>query len=604
MKPVNTRATRRIRVANASAVAMAIAFASLGCTGNVDGVSPKTSDRDPVEGTGGMKTTHPGQGGQGGESVEPGTGGSGPTGGTGGNMPPAVVVPGITPLRRLTTEEYQNTVRDLLLMPDAKSIASVGLLPPDDSIVERFSSNVGSALAGEGADKYEAVAAKLAEKAVTNMATLVSCDPKTGAACEKTFIANFGKRAFRRPLTDLEVARYAKVFDVGGDFPTGVRLVVQGMLQSPNFLYIVEPVAADGWGKLVPLNAYAMATRLSYFLLKSMPDDKLFAAADANQLGDADKVATQAQRLMTDPRFLAAVAFFNNEWLELDLVESADKDMTMFPAWTDDVKALLEEQSLRFVKSVVGAPDGKIETLLTSTSTFMTGAANGALYDLYGMAKPATLPTGWVPAQLNANERAGILTHAGVLAAQAHENRTSFILRGKLAIEALTCIKLMNPPPGVDISENGIDPKLTARERSAKHRNNPSCSVCHASFDPLGFAFEEYDATGKFRTKEASGAAVDTSGEIAGTATLDGTVTNALDVVKKLGASAEVRSCVARQFMRFALARDFDPEDTMSSDAASLAEVQKAVNAGGGKFSDLILAVARSDAFRMEKVNP
>jgi len=199
--------------------------------------------------------------------------------------------------------------------------------------------------------------------------------------------------------------------------------------------------------------------------------------------------------------------------------------------------------------------------------------------------------------QLPAAERGGILTHASVLAGQAHENRSSFILRGQLVIEALLCTKLQDPPPGVDVNETGIDPTLSARQRSEMHRKNPSCAVCHAQFDPLGFAFEGYDATGKYR------AGVDASTDVDTGTSLDGHIANGMDLVKKIGASAEVRGCMARQFMRFALGRDFDPDDTKSSDAASLTSVQKAVETAGGKFSDLYLAVVRSDAFRMEKVN-
>src|SRR6185369_5543125 len=150
-------------------------------------------------------------------------------------------------------EEYRNTVRDLLGMPDAKTVIPENALPPDGAIHEKFTTNVASALAGEDAGKYASAAETLATKAAMNLKPLVTCDPATGATCAQTFITGFGKRAFRRPLTTAEVDRYKKVYTAGGDFPTGIRLVIQAMLQSPNFLYLVEPVAADGWGKVVPL---------------------------------------------------------------------------------------------------------------------------------------------------------------------------------------------------------------------------------------------------------------------------------------------------------------------------------------------------------------
>ena len=607
MKPLSTFGIKRPAVANA--LAFAIACVALGCTGSVEAPPSSSGPDDPMTGVKPPKDKPmTGMGGTGGPIVS-GSGGTGVvmpppgTGGTGVVMPPPIeVIPGLTPLRRLTSEEYRNTVRDLLLMADAKTLVPENTLPPDGAILEKFTTNAGAALAGEDAGKYATAAETLAAKAITSLATLVSCDPKTGVTCAQTFISAFGKRAFRRPLTTVEVERYKKVYTVGGDFPTGIQLVVQAMLQSPNFLYLVEPVPADGWGKVVPLDNYAMASRLSYFLLKSLPDDALFAAADAQQLATADQVAAQATRLIATPRFRDTVSFFHKEWLELDGIESADKDPMLFPAWKDPVKLALEEQTTRFVQSIVPTPDGKIETLLTSPTAFMSGADSGALYDLYGVAKPATLPAAnvWVPVQLPPAQRAGLLTHASIMATQAHENRTSFIYRGKLVVEGLLCVKLQPPPAGVDTNETGIDPTLSARERSVQHRKNPSCATCHASFDPIGFAFERYDATGKYRPT------VDGSADIEQTGTaLDGVhVADAIDLVKKLGASPEVRGCVARQWMRFALGRDFDPDDTTSSDADALKKVQMAVNDGGGKFADLFTAVVRSDAFRTQKVNP
>jgi hypothetical protein len=602
MKPFIRRGTRW----GGRALALALG-ATLGCSGSVDGMSsprsPTGNDDDgmtpgpkPMGKGGSPGTGMTGSGGQPGVVDPPGTGGSPVT------MPPPVqVVPGITPLRRLTSEEYRNTVRDLLLMADAKTLVPEGALPPDGSILEKFTTNVGGALAGEDAGKYASAAESLADKAITTLATLVSCDPKTGDVCAQTFIKGFGRRAFRRPLTDIEASRYQKVFTAGGDFTTGVKLVVQAMLQSPNFLYLVEPVGADGWGKVVSVDSYAMASRLSYFLAKSMPDDALFAAAEANQLATPEQVAAQATRLMAKPGFRDTISFFHKEWLELDGIESADKDPALFPAWTDGVKLALEEQSSRFVQSIVAAPAGTIESLLTSTAGFMSGAEKGALYDLYGVAKPATLPAAnaWVQVQLDPTQRGGILTQASIMATQAHENRTSFIYRGKLVVEGFLCTTLAPPPAGVDTNETGIDPKLTARERSVQHRKNPSCATCHASFDPIGFAFERYDPSGKYRP------AVDATADIDQTGTaLDGQhVADAIELTKKLSTSPDVRGCLARQWMRFALARDFDPDDTTSSDAAALKKVQQAVNDSGGKFSDLFTAVVRSDAFRTLKVN-
>jgi hypothetical protein len=184
------------------------------------------------------------------------------------------------------------------------------------------------------------------------------------------------------------------------------------------------------------------------------------------------------------------------------------------------------------------------------------------------------------------------------MAGLAHEDRTSFILRGKLVREALLCTTVPPPPAGVDASEKNIDPNLSAQERSKQHRTDAACSSCHELFDPLGFAFEVYDSTGRFRTTDAAGKAIDSRSEISGTEKLDGPVGNAVELAKRLGGAGEIRNCVARQWMRFALGRDLDPKE----DASSLESVFKAAADNDGKVPEILSAIARSNAFRHLKV--
>src|SRR5439155_3413800 len=169
--------------------------------------------------------------------------------------------------------------------------------------------------------------------------------------------------------------------------------------------------------------------------------------------------------------------------------------------------------------------------------------------------------------------------------------RTSFILRGKLIREAILCVDVPPPPPGVDANETNISPTATAKQRSEMHRTNPACSGCHGLFDPLGFGFEIYDAIGKYRTTDAMGAPIDSAVDITGTQTIDGHVASGVELLKKLGTAPEVRECVARQWMRFGLGRMEDDKD----DAATLAAALKSMKDSGGKISDLLVALARSD---------
>jgi len=576
--------------------ALGAGLLAIGCTGavvgdNRGGGPPGPGDEPgPGPGKGGGNT-----GGTMGGMMG-GPGGSGP-----GPMPvmPGAVNVGISPLRRLTAEQYRNTFHDLLIMPDAKTVVLTTDLPADGAIADRFSGNTAGALAGLDADTYSDVAEKLATKAVANLTPLLPCQPSAGMACATQFIQAFGKRAFRRPLSPAEVTRFETVFttgSTGATFQNGIKLVIQAMLQSPKFLYLIEPIPANGAGKVFQIDSWAMATRLSYFFLGSMPDAGLFTAAEANQLTTADQVAGQAQRLIKDNRFRDTLATFHNEWLELDALESADKDPMLFPTWNDALKTALGQQTEKFIEGVIADGDGKMSTLLAANYSWLSGP----LYDIYGVTKPANA-TAWAKVDLKSDQRAGLLTHAGILAGLAHENRTSFILRGKLVREAILCFDVPPPPAGVDTSEMMISPTATAKQRSEMHRRNPSCASCHAAFDPIGFAFEGYDPVGKYRTTDAAGAAIDTEGELIGVSpALDGKVPNAVALAQKLSTSVEAGECTARMWMRFGLGRSESDKD----DATSLAAAFKAMKDSGGSIPEMLVAVARSDAFRHQKVNP
>ena len=586
----------RLGAAGASSRRLAVLGAglmALGCTGSVMGPNGGPGTKDPNQDPSVMGGSTAGKSGGGSNTGTGGAGGGGPM-----VVTPGAVRVGISSLRRLTAEQYRNTVRDLLLMPDARDLIKITDLPADGAIADRFSGNTAGKLAGLDADAYGGLAEKLATKAAMNLQPLLPCQPSAGEACATQFIQAFGKRAFRRPLTTTEVARFKTVFTTGATgatFANGIKNVIQAMLQSPKFLYLIEPVPAGSAGKVMQVDGWSMATRLSYFFLNSMPDAGLFTAAEGDQLGTADQVAQQAARLLKDNRFRETLAGFNNEWLELDALDSAEKDPMLFPMWNDALKTAMAEQTRRFVEGVVVDGDGKVETLLSGSFSYFSGA----LYDIYGLPKP-TSATAWTKVDLKPAERAGLFTHAGLLAGLAHENRTSFILRGKLVREALLCDQVPPPPAGVDTSEMMISPTATAKERSEMHRRKPDCAVCHAAFDPIGFAFEAYDPIGRYKTTDAAGKPIDTAGVLTGTQGLDGNVANAVELMKKLSTGDEVRDCVTKMWMRFGLGRAEDP----SEDAASLTAAFKAIKDSGGKIPDMLIAIARSDAFRHQKVKP
>jgi len=341
-------------------------------------------------------------------------------------------------------------------------------------------------------------------------------------------------------------------------------------------------------GKVVGVDGWALAARLSYFFLDTMPDEALFTAAEKGRLSSADQVAEQANRLMSDPRFRGTLLTFHQEWLQLDTLPGTEKDKAAFPQWTPALRDALGEETRRFVEYVFTEGDRKLDTLLAAPFTFV----DPTLAAHYGVAGVS----GWQRVDLPKDQRAGLLTEAGLMATLAHENRTSFILRGKMVREALFCTTPLLPPADVP-PEPMFDPKASAKARSEAHRKDPACASCHELFDPIGFAFEIYDAAGRYRTSDGAGP-IDSRVTLTHTAQLDGKVAaSAVELARLLAGADEVRDCVARQWLRFGLGRDDAKEDE-----PSLAAAVKAFKAGGAQLPSLLVSIARSDAFRFQKV--
>jgi hypothetical protein len=503
---------------------------------------------------------------------------------------PAGVTASVAPLRRLTVTQYRNTIADLLGVTDGIDAAA---LPADESVADRYISNTTRPVQSADVERYAAAAEAIARKAVVNLAGLLGCDPAGGeAACVGKFIESFGKRAYRRPLTTVELERARKVYAAGRstDLATGVRLVVQAMLQSVNFLYLFEPAPTAMAGKVLAVDGWSMAARLSYFFLDSMPDGDLFAAAEANQLATPEQVGRQAARLMAQPRFRDTVGNFHDQWLALGELATAEKDPKLFPSWQPELRAAMQQEARHFVDLVMRQGDGKLETLLAGHFSVI----DAPLADLYGLPRPAAGV--WQKVDLDPTQRAGLLTQPGLMATLAREDRTSYIRRGKLVREAFLCTPIPDPPPGVDASESKVPASADARQRAAIHRDRPDCAACHALFDPLGFTFENFDAIGRYRTAE-NGKPIDAHSEITATRSLDGPVKDAVDLAGKLATSDEVRACVARQWLRFALGRV-----ETDGDLPSLEGTMQGFRDSGWKVTDLLIALARSDAFRFQKV--
>jgi hypothetical protein len=569
-----------------------VGLMALGCTGSV------------MDQTGGAPTpsgTQPGGGNQPGGSNGGGGGATNPGSPTvpGAALPSdADTVPGTAPLRRLSRLEYVNTIRDLLgipVPPERLADFSADQDPNKAGFV-----NGGVVDAAQDARVFMQAAETLAQAALQKMPSLLPCNPIPTAAadqdaCADKFLAGFGRRAYRRPLLPAEIAdlsalyRAQKAADIGANFQQAIANVIGGVLQSPYFLYRHElgPNAPIKEGALVRYNPHEIASNLSYMLWASMPDDQLFQAADAGQLANGDQIAKQAWRMLADPRAKDALNDFHLQWLQIGVLGDLPKDPTLKDYSPAVAQSMLNE-TREFVSSVFQGPkaDGKLETLLTSTSSII----DANLAKIYGVSVQGT---GLQPVSFKATERAGLLTQATFLTAKADAIESHLIKRGNAVLTRLLCIPL-EVPVNIDVPPlPEPQPGQTNRERVGVHSMSP-CATCHTLIDPVGFAFENYDAIGKYRTTQ-EGKPVNASGAFP----LDkgmATYKNAIELMPQLAKSHDVQDCMVKQWFRYTMRRGEIP-----SEDPSLNVVRKAFDVSGHDLRELVVAVTRTRAFSYRK---
>ncbi len=517
------------------------------------------------------------------------------------------IVPGPSPIRRMTRWEYDATVRDLLgdlTRPAAEFSAEEEALGFNNNAVALTTS---PALAEKLLTAAEGVASRL----TGNLGKLAwyRCDLAAEGedACAKKFIDAFGLRAFRRPLDAADQASLFALFDegrklgaLGADkkpltgFDAGLQLLVVAALQSPEFLYRVELGGGEKVGPdLAKLDDFELASRLSYLFWGSLPDEALFAAAAKGELRTADQVAAQAQRLVAEPRARARVLEFHRQWLDFDRIHNAGKAASVFPGWTAELPGLLEAETEAFIEHVLFEGEGTWDALMSAPYTYVSPK----LASFYGMEPPtgAADVNGMLPTPPSPTQRAGLLTQGSLLALNAHSNQTSPVHRGKLVRESFLCQNLPAPPANILITVPEPKADSTARERFAEHSSSAACRGCHSLMDPLGFAFEKYDGVGVYRETEA-GKPVDDTGELVGT-DVDGTFQGAPALAQKLVASKDARGCYVTQWFRFSQARGELPEDR-----CTIKRLERSFNEGNRDVRKLLISITQSDAFLYRRV--
>ncbi len=498
--------------------------------------------------------------------------------------------PGDSLLRRLTRREYNNAVADLL----GDESAPARSFPSDERRLNFDNNAAYLSVSPVLAESYQKAAASLAETAAkNNLSRLLPCDPNGGdeRACAQEFISKFGTKVFRRPLTDAEKQGLTAVFEQGlkTDFANGARLVIEAMLQSAPFLYRAEAGDAQSDKAYAPVSPWQMASRLSFFLWATTPDDELLGLAESGELGKRDVIKAQVDRMLASPRAAKMMGDFHEQWLGLGDVVAVSKDATMFPEWKSDTTPLLKEE-LRQFTTRVALEGGNFEQLMTSKESVV----NGPLARLYGF-EGGPGGDAFEPFTEPGEHRAGLLTLGAILAATSKANATSPVLRGVFVREHLLCQHLPSPPQDVDTTLPEVGPNVTTRERLAQHSTDAACSGCHALIDPLGLGLEAFDAVGRHRSMEG-GKPVDATGEVIG-ADVEGRFDGAVELARLLVKSQEAQRCMVTNWFRYALGRT-----ESEADACFLHQLDARFKRANGNIEDVIRGVTESDAFLFRNV--
>lgn len=516
-------------------------------------------------------------------------------------------------LRRLNRTEYDNTMRDLL--GSTSNLAKTTPFAADD-VADHFDTIgqnlVMSLLLTEQMDQAAStlVAELLARPAGDQRREdIVTCEPdaQNFDSCISEILTPFMKKAYRRPVTTDEVqerlALANTVFESSGSPQTGLSAALKSVLLSPHFIYRVELGAPDS-PDATPLSGYELATRLSYFLWASMPDQALFDAAEAGELSPAGpELREQVTRMLADPKAEGFIESFAGQWLSARDAKSFVAEDSIFPNYDDALRESMPRETNLFFEALI-SEEQPLTALMLGDFTFV----NDRLAEHYGLPwpppgndagatysdDPAEVPSSggddFTRTNLSGTERMGILGHASVLAVTSHPNRTSPVKRADWVLDRLLC----DPPPAapamIPAIREELPEGLSFREELEAHRAEPSCASCHNIMDPIGFALEHFDATGAYRTMD-NGSQVDSSGQMADGTYLEGHK----DLARAVADDPDFAICVAKQMLTFAVGRSFSNREA------------KAYAAGIGlshrdaTWPEFIEAVVMSEAFRTRR---
>jgi hypothetical protein len=429
---------------------------------------------------------------------------------------------------------------------------------------------------------------------VQHKVLIFAVPPKDGTEteCAKKVITKFATRAFRRPVPPDQITRLMALFSAsraaGDPYDRACKTAMSGVLCSPYFLFRFEPAPVGNKDKVFTLDDYALATRLSYFLWSTMPDEELISLAAANKLHQPGVIDAQVKRMMGDPKAQAFVANFAGQWLELRLLDDYDADQRLFPAFNKTLRSAMKTEAEQFFQTLI-SEDHSVLDVLDCNYTYV----NETLAKFYGIPnvqgekfQKVTLPP--------TLHRGGVLTMAGVLTVTAMPSRTSPVKRGKYILEQILGTPPPPPPPDVPALKDKQKDTDSAslRQRLEAHRTDPTCASCHKRMDPIGFALENFDAIGKWRDKDGN-FDIDPSGVLPNGRKIGGS-----DDLKKalLDRKDDFVRCLVTKMLTYATGRGVEPYDRCTID-----DVCASVKQNNYRFSAVLTGIVKSDAFQKRR---
>jgi hypothetical protein len=499
---------------------------------------------------------------------------------------------GPTQVRRLTESQYRHTIADIF----GADIKVAGRFEPDIRADGLLAVGAGKVtVTPAGFEQYSAIAQGVALQVVDDKHrdTQVPCRPAApnapDDACAGQFFRKTGRLIFRRPLTEDEISEQVGVAHAAAakldDFYAGLAYGLTDLLAAPEFLFRIETAESDpGHPGQQHLDAYGKATRLSFLLWDTTPDNELLDAAGRGDLDTRRGLERQVDRMIASPGLEAGVRAFFADMLGFESFDQLAKDSVIYPKFSLKVTNDAKEQTLRTIVDHLIAQHGDYRDLFTTRRTFLTRNL-GLVYRV-----PVETRNGWEPHEFPADDpRAGLLTQIGFLALHAHPGRSSATLRGKAIRELLLCQTVPMPPANVNfaiVQDTGNPKYRTARDRLTAHRTEPTCAGCHKIIDPIGLGLENFDGAGQLRQQE-NGAAIDASGTLDGIAFGD-----AAGLGKALHDDPATASCLVSNAYRYASGRA-----VAAGEQEWMAWLQQRFAADGYRFPDLLRAIATSDAF-------